>query len=288
MAGKPKASCPLFLSAQIFPQHQIIKSDFPSVFSDVMPLWFGLIPGGCTKGNAAIWSVILQLWLKHRNFHLGEDASLSRSLWTLAAHVHRRRCYWMKLAISIPADVKSFLSFSAPATLAVLLFTVVENFHLRNSNVHFLNPYKLYRMLFHFSMFISTCMKNKKNNVKSGVMNIFKAQTTKISKYKKQSWVIWGWLNNYTIISHLHWRQRHMYLTYDMICPQHHKLTLPGYVFHWLCISVWFVVATAPFYTMKEKRHCHHFVYKGIRFEVVCFDNVFKYKSFSIYRLDVW
>lgn len=54
MAGKPKASCPLFLSAQIFPQHQIIKSDFPAVFSDVMPLWFGLIPGGCTKGNAAI------------------------------------------------------------------------------------------------------------------------------------------------------------------------------------------------------------------------------------------
>lgn len=31
-----------------------VKSDFPAVLSDVMPLWFGLIPGGCTKGSAAI------------------------------------------------------------------------------------------------------------------------------------------------------------------------------------------------------------------------------------------
>lgn len=38
-----------------------------------MPLWFGLIPGGCTKGSAAIWSVTLQLWLKRRNFHLAEE-----------------------------------------------------------------------------------------------------------------------------------------------------------------------------------------------------------------------
>lgn len=87
MTGKPRVLCPRFLPAQIFPQRQIIKSDFPAFFSDVMPLWSGLIPGGCTKGSAAIWSVILQLWLKHRNFHLVEDASLSLTLSEYSQHM---------------------------------------------------------------------------------------------------------------------------------------------------------------------------------------------------------
>lgn len=151
MAEKPKASCLFFLPAQIFPQRQIIKSDIPAVFSDVMPLWFGLIPGGCTKGSAAIWSVILQLWLKHRNFHLGEDDSLSPplALNSRRAHVQRRRWYQMQLTIFVPADVKSFLSLSSSSSLHPLLLLSFfspwkKNVILQSVNVFFPRLYKWY------------------------------------------------------------------------------------------------------------------------------------------------
>lgn len=41
MAGKPRASCPLFLPAQIFPQRQIIKSDFSCLlfWCDAIVVW---------------------------------------------------------------------------------------------------------------------------------------------------------------------------------------------------------------------------------------------------------
>lgn len=151
MAGKPRASCPLFLPAQIFPQRQIIKSDFPAFFSDVMPLWFGLIPVGCTKGSWAIWSVILQLWLKHRNSHLVEDASLARarSLWTLAAHVQRRRWYQMQLTLFVPPNVKSFLSLSLslsnlPCLPPSLLLFFSLRWKMPSVNVYLLRLCKLY------------------------------------------------------------------------------------------------------------------------------------------------
>lgn len=88
MAGKPRARCPLFLVCSDISTASDNKVEFfPAVFSDVMPLWFGLIPGGCTKGSAAIWSVIPQLWVKLRNFHLGEDASPSLSLSVSLSHM---------------------------------------------------------------------------------------------------------------------------------------------------------------------------------------------------------
>lgn len=73
-----------------------------------MPLWFGLIPGGCAKGSTAIWSVTLQLWLKRRNFHFAEDAAPSLSLNT------RRTCAAQKVISNAThplrlCNVKSFV-----------------------------------------------------------------------------------------------------------------------------------------------------------------------------------
>lgn len=146
MAGKPRARCPLFpvcLDISTAPDNKV--EFFPAVFSDVMPLWFGLIPGGCTKGSAAIWSVIPQLWVKLRNFHLGEDASPSLSL--LCARTHacspsvstRSTCAPQKVLSNgaqqpplsscrrLMWNISVQLCFSAPVTLT-LLFTRVEHF----------------------------------------------------------------------------------------------------------------------------------------------------------------
>lgn len=55
MAGKPRTRCPLFpVCSDISTASDNKVGFFPALFSDVMPLWFGLIPGGCTKGSAAI------------------------------------------------------------------------------------------------------------------------------------------------------------------------------------------------------------------------------------------
>lgn len=150
MAGKPRARCPLFpVCSDISTASDNKVGFFPAVFSDVMPLWFGLIPGGCTKGSAAIWSVIPQLWVKLRNFHLGEDASLSLYLSLSFSHARAHACSPSVSARSTCAPQKVLsngaqqpplsscgrlmwnisvqLCFSAPVTLT-LLFTRVEHF----------------------------------------------------------------------------------------------------------------------------------------------------------------
>lgn len=122
MAGSPSASCPLFPPCTDISTATDNKVWFSCrlFWCDAIVVWAN--SRGLYKGKLSHLKCHTAAVAEAQEFPFSRGCfCLSRSLWTLVAHVQRRRWYQMQLTIFVPANVKSFLSLSNSPFLSLSL-----------------------------------------------------------------------------------------------------------------------------------------------------------------------